>query len=241
MRHVILGTSHHAHLVAGAVRELDPAGIIVIIDRSQEAAQALSELVRGRSVPGDPMDPRVLEKAEVDKADTFIAASDSDALNIRASEVAKKEYKIPIVIAVLNNPSNSEEALARGADYVISPASPLKSHVKAILAMDSWVKATTPEFFGIDLYLYRAVKTSVLGISLSQIREELKGLEALVVCLTKMGSIIRDPSYELREGDVIAIVSPRGAGEQAVERVRRLISRIQRIRAEAESGRVAYP
>ncbi len=241
MRHIVLGSSHYTPLIVTAIRESDPTGIIVILDRSRETAEALANMVGGKPVDGDPMDPRIQEKAEMEKADIFIASSDSDAMNIKISEVAKKNYRIPLVITIINNPANIEEAISRGADYVISPSSPLQSHIKAILSTDKWVKASTPEFFGIDIYLYRAVKTSMLGITLSQIREELRGFEAYIVGLTKTGSLIRDPTYELREGDVIILVAPRGMGETAVEKIRSLILRIQRIRAEMESRRSIYP
>jgi len=241
VRHIVVGFSHYTPLILTALREVDPAGAIIVIDRSREAAEALASLVGGKPVPGEPIDPRIQEAAEVEKADVLIASSDSDALNIKVSEAAKKVYRVPVVIALVNNPANSEEAIARGADYVLSPSSPLQSHIKAILSMDTWVKTTTPEFFGIDIYLYRVVKTSVLGITLSEIREELRGEEAYVIGLTKAGALIRDLTYELREGDVIVLVAPRGMGEAAVEKVRSLLARIQRMRAEMESRRGVYP
>jgi len=241
LRHIIIGSSHYAQLAILAVREADPAGLVIVIDSSTEAAERLAASVGGKVVVGDPTDPRIHEAAEMDKADVIIAASDSDALNIKVAEIAKKTYGIPIVITLVNNPLNQDEAMTRGSDYVISPSSPLQSHIKAIISTDKWVKATTPEFFGIDLYLYRVVKSSILGITLSQIREELRGYEAYAIGLTKTGSLIRDPSYELREGDVIVIVAPRGMGEAAVEKIRSLIARIQRIRAEMESRRSVYP
>jgi Trk K+ transport system NAD-binding subunit len=241
LRHIVLGSSHYTPLILSALRETDPAGLIIIMDRSREAAETLANMVGGKPVSGDPMDPRTLEKADIEKADIFIASSDSDAMNIKISEAAKKNYKIPLVITLVNNPANIEEAVARGADYVISPSSPLQSHIKAILSTDKWVKTTTPEFFGIDIYLYRVVRTSMLGITLSQIRDELRGVEAYIVGLTKAGSLIRDPTYELREGDVIILVAPRGMGEAAVEKIRTMLARIQRIRAEMESRRSVYP
>jgi len=241
LRHIVVGSSHYTPLILAALREIDPAGIIIVIDRSMETAEMLASSIGGKPVVGDPMDPRTHEKAEIEKTDILIASSDSDAMNIRISETAKKSYRVPIVITLINNPANQEEAIARGSDYVISPASPLQSHIKAIISTDKWVKATTPEFFGIDLYLYRVVKTSAIGITISQIREELSGYDAYVIGMTKAGAIIRDPLYELREGDVIALVAPRGMGEAAVEKIRSLLARIQRIRAEMESGRSAYP
>ncbi len=241
MRHIVIGSSHYTALVLSAVRETDPAGLIIMIDRSREAAETLVSSIGGSFIVGDPTDPRIQEAAGMDKADTLIATSDSDALNIKIAEIAKKNYKIPLVITLVNNPLNLEEAIARGSDYAISPSSPVQSQIKAIISTDKWVKATTPEFFGIDIYLYRTVKTSVLGITLSQIREELRGHDAYVIGLTKTGSIIRDPSYELREGDVIVVVAPIGMGELSVERVRSLMARIQRIRAEMESRRSVYP
>jgi len=241
VRHIVVGSSHYTPLILAALREIDPAGAIVVVERSREAAEALASLAGGRPVVGEPTDPRTQERAEMEKADVLVASSDSDALNIKISETAKKEYRVPVVIAMVNNPANSEEAIARGADYVISPSSPLQSHIKAILSTDKWIKATTPEFFGIDVYLYRVVKTSVLGVTLSEIREELRGEEAYAIGLTKAGALIRDLTYELREGDIIVLVAPRGMGEAAVDKVRSLLTRVQRMRAEMESRRGVYP
>jgi trk system potassium uptake protein TrkA len=57
--------------------------------------------------PGDGTDPARLEQSGVDKANVVAAVTGSDESNLVVTSLARFEYKVPRVIARVNNPRNA--------------------------------------------------------------------------------------------------------------------------------------
>ncbi|MEL9929686.1 MAG: NAD-binding protein [Sulfolobales archaeon] len=237
MRYVVVGSSHNTFFILKALREVDPVGVIYVVERSQEVSRVLASQFNLVPHSGNLLDPSTYEKIDAGKADVFIAATDSDALNIRLIELMKRSFGIPKVIGVVNNPANIDKYRESGADHIINPLAGLETMIKASISSDKWIKSQTSEFFGIDLYINRFVKNTVYGISISVLRDAVRRLnDVLVVVMSRDGEIIRDSSYELSEGDIVLVVAPMGLGEEAVRSIERTIDRLKILRTGVESG-----
>lgn len=237
MRYVVVGSSHYVYFILRAIRDVDPRGVIYVVERSHEVSRVLSSEFNARYHSGNLLDPATYEKIDIRSTDVFIAASESDALNIRLAELMKRVFGVPRVIVVVNNPANIEEYEKSGADYIINPYYNIETFVKASISSDRWIKSSMPELFGIDLYLNRFVKETVFGITLSLLRDAVKDLgDVIVLVMNREGGIVRDPGYELTEGDTVLVVSPRGLGEEAVSRIVRAIERLKILRSGVETG-----
>jgi trk system potassium uptake protein TrkA len=77
---------------------------VEIIDARQRAFDRLGADFHGRTLQGSGIDPQVLGRAQIEKADAFTAVTSSDNTNIIAARVAKEIYKVPIVVARVYNP-----------------------------------------------------------------------------------------------------------------------------------------
>ncbi|MGC9149022.1 MAG: NAD-binding protein [Sulfolobales archaeon] len=237
MRYIVVGSSNYVSFILSAIKEVDPRGIIFFIDRSQEISKMIASQFNINYSYGDLLDPSVYQRINADIADVAIAATDSDALNIRLIELFKKVFSVPRVAAVINNPMNINEYLRAGVDLIINPTATIESMMKAFISNDRWIRSSTPELFGLDVYLNRFVKETALGVTLSYIRDAIKDLgDVLVFVVSREGKIIRDPLYELVEGDSVVIVSPKGLGEEAVKRVTRSIERLKILRTGVDTG-----
>ncbi|MEZ0290083.1 MAG: NAD-binding protein [Sulfolobales archaeon] len=237
MRYVVVGSSHLLYFVLKAVRESDPLGLIYVVERSQEVARVIASQFNAIAHSGNLLDLSTYERIDVGKADVFIAATDSDALNIRLIELMKKSFGIPKVIGVVNNPDNIGEYKRAGADHIINPLASVETLVKASISSDRWVRSQTPEFFGVDVYINRFVRDTVYGISVAMLRDSVKRLsDVLVIVMNRDGSVIRDPEYELSEGDIVLVIAPRGLGEEAVKSINMAIDRLKMSRAGVETG-----
>ncbi len=91
---------------------------VVVIDRSQAAFDRLGHTFNGITLVGNGFDPEVLKAGGVEKADAFCAVTNGDNTNIMSSQVAKKIFKVPKVIARVYDPKRAEIYKALGLDVL---------------------------------------------------------------------------------------------------------------------------
>ncbi len=81
---------------------------VVIIDRKEAAFERLGKMFNGLTIAGDGSDLKVLKEAGIEKADAFIAVTDSDKTNIMIAQIGQKIFKVPRVIARVYEPDLAE-------------------------------------------------------------------------------------------------------------------------------------
>ncbi|NLW64611.1 MAG: TrkA family potassium uptake protein [Clostridiales bacterium] len=86
--------------------ELSDAGHnIAVIDSDSKRLEALGNGFNGLSVKGIEYDSNVLREAGISRADYLLSLTSDDNLNIMVSLIAKDCFKVPRVIARVNEPS----------------------------------------------------------------------------------------------------------------------------------------
>ena len=102
MNIVILGCGRVGALLA---LQLERAGnSVTIIDKSSEAFQRLDAEFTGVTVTGNGVDEEVLRRANIEKADAFVAVTNGDNRNIMASQIAKELFHIKKVLCRIYDP-----------------------------------------------------------------------------------------------------------------------------------------
>lgn len=77
---------------------------VSIIDEDGKRFCDLPTFFKGVTVEGTPMDVSVLEKAGIVACDAVAAVSDDDNLNIVVSQIARDMFRIPTVVARVEDP-----------------------------------------------------------------------------------------------------------------------------------------
>ncbi|MBI5873994.1 MAG: TrkA family potassium uptake protein [Candidatus Omnitrophica bacterium] len=72
---------------------------VVVIDKKQDAFKRLGGNFNGMTLVGNGFELDVLKEAGIEKADAFCSLTNGDNTNIMASQVAKKIFNVPRVIA----------------------------------------------------------------------------------------------------------------------------------------------
>lgn len=104
---------------ASLARILDtPENEVSVVDVDRAAFSHLTSEFQGRCVVGQGFDEDALREAGIDEADAFAAVTSLDNVNLMASEVARRLYKVPHVITRLVNPSRMELYRQLGLDYI---------------------------------------------------------------------------------------------------------------------------
>lgn len=94
---VIVGCGRVGAGIAGKLSEEKKD--VIILDKDKSAFRKLSGTYGGLTMLASATDIDKLISAGVNEADTFIAVTDNDNVNICAAEIAKKLFKIPKVVA----------------------------------------------------------------------------------------------------------------------------------------------
>jgi len=81
--------------------------IKIIEDNEELYNRAKLDISEENLINKDATDPSVLEYEGIEKVDVLAAVSDNDEKNLVVSTLAKMEFKVPKVIARVNNPKNA--------------------------------------------------------------------------------------------------------------------------------------
>jgi trk system potassium uptake protein TrkA len=95
----------------------------VVDDRPGVIGRLKKELPESSIVFGEMSSPAVLEKAGISEVDVLAAVTDKDEANLVIATLAKFEFRVPRVIARVNNPKNGWLYTSEmGVDVAISQA-----------------------------------------------------------------------------------------------------------------------
>ena len=95
-----------------------PDNSVSIIDIDPLAFANLSSEFQGRTFTGQGFDEEVLLAAGIDSCDAFAAVTSLDNVNMMASEVARRLYRVPHVITRLIDPDRLDVYEQLGLDYI---------------------------------------------------------------------------------------------------------------------------
>lgn len=91
---------------------------VVVIDRNPESFNRLGKKFNGLTLVGNGFDVGLLKQAGVEKADAFCCVTNGDNTNIVASQVAKKVFNVPKVIARIYDPHRAEIYQSLGLNII---------------------------------------------------------------------------------------------------------------------------
>lgn len=77
---------------------------VTIIDRDADAFRKVEDQDGYKFVVGDAIDHEVLRRAEVDKADVFLALTGADNANLFAAQAAREQFGVKKVVVRVADP-----------------------------------------------------------------------------------------------------------------------------------------
>lgn len=99
---IIVGCGRLGANLANALS--DAQGNVIIMDINKDAFRKLSPSFGGLAITADATDLDALQEAGMDKADTVIAVTNNDNVNVMVAQLAREQFKVPEVIARLYDP-----------------------------------------------------------------------------------------------------------------------------------------
>jgi trk system potassium uptake protein TrkA len=208
MRVVVVGCGRVGAGLAGALGERGDT--VAVVDKDPRAFERLGERFLGQTVEGIGFDRDVLEQAGIARADALVAVTGGDNSNVVTARAAREVYKVPRVIARIQDPRRAviyEElgvvtvatvnwTLAKIRDYL--EHLPLKEEATFGRGEVALLRLELPQHL---------VDRSVGDI------EALGGLR--VVSITRRGgATVPEPATTLAEGDVVRLAVQQDARDR---------------------------
>jgi trk system potassium uptake protein TrkA len=90
---------------------------VAVIDMNIDSFASLGRNFEGRTIIGVGFDEDVLLEAGIEECDVLVAATDIDNTNLMISEVGRRLFEVPHVLARLYNPDRESAYMQLGIDY----------------------------------------------------------------------------------------------------------------------------
>jgi len=118
---------------------------LVVINENREVAQYLTKSNRIPVFYGEPYKYFVLDEANVEDADIFVALSKVDTDNYVSCLLAKKVFNVKKCICIVNNPKNVDVFRDLGIDSVVSSTQLLATSVLNESSLENLIKTMSLE------------------------------------------------------------------------------------------------
>lgn len=143
MKIVIAGGNHAADYIIKRFK--GSSNRLIVINESRDTAQYLTKANRIPVFFGQPYKYFVLDEANVEGSDIFIALGNIDTDNYVSCLLAKRVFGVKKVICTVNNPKNVELYRELGIDSVISSTQLLASSVMNESSLEDLIKTMSLE------------------------------------------------------------------------------------------------
>lgn len=120
MRIIIIGAGDIGMPI---IRYLSERGhLLTVIEKDEKKCREIAEHSDAAIFNGDGINPEIWKSIEADKTDALFVLTNDDEINLKACQIAKSQFGIPLVIVRAHQPGNIEKIKEAGADVVICPS-----------------------------------------------------------------------------------------------------------------------
>jgi len=202
------------------IKQLSEEGhILTVIEPDEDKCREISEHADAAIFNGSGEDPEIWKDIKADKIDAVLALTNEDEVNLKACQIAKREYGVPLVIARAHQPENIEKIREAGSDIVICPSE--ETRRLFLNALESPGLETIYESIAMN---FKIVKVKIpfngnaVGKAINQLNLPNK---CRVIGVFREGELTYvDEETVLKGGDQVILCGPRGLIEEALEKFR---------------------
>lgn len=207
---------------------------IIIIEKDAEKAKFVSDNLDCFVINGEATNIETLKEAGCGDADIFIAATDSDEVNIISCLIAASEFNIPKKIARIKKleygRSNMLQPKLIGINFIINPE--IEAAKSIINTINFGAASDTIIFEDTDIQMrgvYIDENSSLLNKTITKIKKELKS--EFIIAGIKRGRdlMIPDGYSTVSKGDYIYVVSKKQNIDEILNNIGKIRIRIKNI------------
>jgi len=202
VRFVVLGCGSVGSNLAMAL--MSDGHQVNVIERKASERSKLPKEFSGRFIIGIGIDLNTLREAEIERADGFAAVTADDSANLAAAMVARKQFRVPHVVARVTEPNKLNSYELAGIQVVCPPA----WGAKAISGMLTRRAQETVLEIGHGEVKVVAVRIGPRGRN-ARVKDVTSPPSILAIALVRNGmATIPMASTELLDGDTVYVRVP---------------------------------
>ena len=118
MKVVVVGAGKVGYYLVKTLQEHGHTPIV--IEENKKSCSRIADTLGVTSILGDGSTIETMEVADIRDAQSFVAVTGSDEVNLVACQLAKKIFNVKKTVARVNNPKNTEVMKRLGVDIPIS-------------------------------------------------------------------------------------------------------------------------
>jgi len=224
MKVVILGAGRRGSLLARHLIQENKDVVLIESDpkRAVEAQSKLDCLV----VMGSGTDMERLREAEIETADSFIAISDSDEVNLVACGIAASVFHVPNTVAAIRNltytGTNGLPNTILGINCIVNPEAETARSIYDIIERGIFSDTITFQKSNLVLYnIYVSDKSKFAGREIQDIRNSIKADFIITAVNRDDAGIVPSGTTVVLPGDTLSLV----ASEKDIEIIYKLLGR----------------
>ncbi len=202
---IMVGAGKIGEAVIGFLEDL---GIHMrVIDKDPERCGIISRKYSAAVFHGDATDEELLKIAGAEEADTLVACTDDDNINLKVVKTAKEKFSIPVVIARVNHLSTDQSEFREYADVVLSTGELLTQAIEnAILRKSPHILYEDKQSNVIVLKAKVPSSSSLIGTRIKDVVDE----DKMSVLLVRDGKVVEiKEDTEIMYGDEFLLAGER--------------------------------
>lgn len=212
-----MGAGRVGFSLAGLLIE-DGYDVTLIENDRKLATDAASEL-DALVICGNGTNSTLLEEANIQDADYFVATTGNDEANLLSCILVKK-YEVPNIIARVSNPDHEEAFMEVGIDNVINPERAASGVLERLITRPNVADLLTLGEGDGEILEMTVTNDKIVG---KQIKEISPTKDYIIIATyNKDGSlIIPQPENILTRGEKISILVKRGSFKKVAKKIER--------------------
>lgn len=212
-----MGAGRVGFSLAGLLIE-DGYDVTLIENDRKLATDAASEL-DALVICGNGTNSTLLEEANIQDADYFVATTGNDEANLLSCILVKK-YEVPNIIARVSNPDHEEAFMEVGIDNVINPERAASGVLERLITRPNVADLLTLGEGDGEILEMTVTNDKIVG---KQIKEISPTKDYIIIATyNKDGSlIIPQPENILARGEKISILVKRGSFKKVAKKIER--------------------
>jgi len=177
---------------------------IVLIERNENVAQKLSTQFDALVIQGDGTDLESLKDAGLNKAEALVAVTGDDKVNLISAQLANKIFKVPNVIARVNEPKNEGVFSNLGVKNTVSTTRASSTKIKNTLSDTK----TILTIGGKEAQLLEFKVTEKSPIAHRQIKNAGLPKDCIIVSIARgENTHMPDGETTLKPGDLVTVLA----------------------------------
>ena len=180
---------------------------ITLIESDETLCAKVSAELDALVICGNGTNSKLLEEANIEDADYFIATTGNDEANLLSCILVRK-YDVPNIIARVSNPDHEEAFKEVGIDHVISPETAAAAQLQKLVTRPNAAEIMTLGEGDAEILDMTITNDKIVG---KRFKEVTPTKEYIIISTYRNGKLeIPQPDTTIARGEKITVLVKRG-------------------------------